>query len=257
MFLIPEEVESTASIIARLKAIRAGAPASPPRAAPQASFEETLARSIETIILLVAETVEVMEIKIPISMRMRLSDDTTFPHLMDLSSTIFMLPPIRHLKQTNPLTYPQLRRWHITDCLQPLAHRELFRTLNEATPSLTHLRLSRIRHDPVIGKALALALGQAPLSAPPLVDMSRVQSVPASMKKLYIQTASPASHELYHYAILMKDMEELAARGDDRFVLLKEVPIEDQATKDPAADWEAAIYGEEGCWRRVDGNSAV
>lgn len=245
--LVSEEVESTASIIARIKAVRSGGPAPPSREAPQASPEETLARSIETIIALVSKTVEVMEIQIPISMRVYIRNKVYFPRLTDLSSTIFLLPPIMigHSTQTDPLTYPQLRRWHITDCLQPLAHQALFRTLNESTPSLTHLRLSRIRYDPDIGKAVALALGQAPLSTPPSEGRYRVQSVPPSVKKLYIQIASP-----------MKDMEELAARRDDRFVLLKNVPIKEQAGKDPIADWEAAIYGEEGCWRQVDGNSA-
>ncbi|KZP20639.1 hypothetical protein FIBSPDRAFT_532572 [Athelia psychrophila] len=248
VFLIPEEVESTASIRARLIAARAGAPVRPPRAVPQASSEETLTRSIQTIVALVAETVEVMELNIPISMCTYLRSDASFPQLTDLSSTIFMLS----YYQTNPPTYPQLRRWHITDCLQPLPDCDLYRTLTESTPSLTHLRLSRIQYDPLFGKALAVALGQAPLSASRPVDMSRIQKVPPSLEKLYIQPASNGYHSVFK-----RDMEELAARGSDRFVLLQEIPIGDQATRDPVADWEAAIYGEEGCWRRQDGNSAV
>lgn len=180
-----------------------------------------------------------------------------FPQLTDLAADSF--PLASALKFPDNLTplYPKLLRWHITDADHCWDKMEKgFGCIPKLAPTLVVLRVSGVGQTS-IGVELRNAFG---IKSPPEYGRSTkpVAMLPSSLKRVYVKPSScpiggwcGTSEDEYEGEIAY--LEALNKVQDSRFVLLKAYKRAEEGTIGRTTnDWEAAIYGEDGCWSLDD-----
>lgn len=236
----------------------------------QREAEKVMIGAIQRIIEAVAEGVEILELYIP-SQTFE-NDDRyiylqrpipliPFPRLTDLTTNNYPLQRSHGPFRTpDPPLYPKLRRWHLTEEWSPVKYGEMIDYISKLAPYLALLRISGVGGISSLGGTLSIGLGLEYRSRYPRSADARIGALPPSVEKVYVQPSSDpnmgtcggdANEDPYDGIIA--ELEEINRLGDERFVLLKACKrLQEREMGTTAADWEAAIKGEVGCWSLGD-----
>ncbi|KAF7980612.1 hypothetical protein HWV62_37392 [Athelia sp. TMB] len=223
--------------------------------------EKSVAEAIWMIIEIVASTVEVMGLDIPLrTFEWHSESILAMPRLTDLTCNKYPLHDIDGGRpHMHSPSFPLLFRLHITRSFDLYLHSN---SISRLAPALRHLKFTGFstETDGPFGLYLAFAMGHDIMG--PRATMEEIGLLGPSIQTIYVKPRrapargargdSVAFRAVVMHNSFMRPLVKLDELGDSRFVLLKADTKDEAQARDPMADWKAAIQGIEDYWAQEE-----